>query len=194
MQVMTDETFGPVIPIKRVASVDEAVKLANDTSFGLGSSVFAGKGARAIADGFVPDTISTDLHNHNVHGVVIDMQTTMSKMLNLGLSVQDVIARSTANVAVSLNRPELGHLSVGACADIAVFTVQTGRFGFIDCGRAKIVGDRRFECQMTIRAGTIVYDIGGLSAPLWTDAPASYWTLPDHEISVAASGTTISKP
>ncbi|MBL9017685.1 MAG: aldehyde dehydrogenase family protein [Myxococcales bacterium] len=50
MKVMTDETFGPVIPIKRVASLDEAVKLANDTSFGLGSSVFAGKGARAIAD------------------------------------------------------------------------------------------------------------------------------------------------
>ena len=62
-------------------------------------------------------------------------------------SVENRIAR------VSLNRPELGHLSVGACADVAVFTVQSGRFGFIDCGRAKIIGDRRFECQLTIRAG-----------------------------------------
>ena len=49
MKVMSDETFGPVIPIKRVGSLDEAVKLANDSKYGLGSSVFAGKGARALA-------------------------------------------------------------------------------------------------------------------------------------------------
>ncbi len=50
MKIMTEETFGPVIPIAKVASVDEAIRLANDTTFGLGSSVFAGKRARHIAD------------------------------------------------------------------------------------------------------------------------------------------------
>lgn len=189
-QFMTIDDAGKVKPFMREA---RARGVRFDLGHGAGSFWFR-NGARAIADGFPPDTISTDLHTHNVHGVVVDMQTTMSKMLNLGLSVQDVIARSTANVAVSLNRPELGHLSVGACADVAVFTVQSGRFGFIDCGRAKIIGDRRFECQLTIRGGQIVYDIGGLSAPEWTAAPPAYWTLPGQPLSVAGSGATLSNP
>jgi dihydroorotase len=170
---------------------------ARGVRFDLGhgaASFWCRNAARAIADGFAPDTISTDLHTHNVHGAVVDMQTTMSKMLNLGLLLQDVIARSTANVAVSLNPPELGHLSAGGCADVAVFAVQTGRFGFIDGGRVKIVGDRRLECQMTIRAGQIVYNIGGLSAPFWREAPASCWTLPDKGVSVAGAGNTLSQP
>ncbi len=179
-QFMTIDEAGKVKPFMREAR-------ARGVRFDLGhgaASFWYRNGARAIADGFAPDTISTDLHNHNVHGVVIDMQTTMSKMLNLGLGLTDVITRSTANVAVSLNRPELGHLSVGACADVAVFAVQTGRFGFVDCGRAKIVGDKRLECQLTLRAGEIVYDIAGVAAPLWTEAPPSYWTLPGTPVTV----------
>lgn len=189
-QFMTIDGAGKVKPFMREAR-------ARGVRFDLGhgaASFWFRNAARAIADGFAPDTISTDLHSHNVHGVVVDMQTTMSKQLNLGLSLQDVIACSTANVAVSLNRPELGHLSVGGCADVAVFAVQHGRFGFIDCGRAKIIGDRRLECQMTVRAGQIVYDIGGLSAPRWQEAPPSYWTLPDQEVTVAGAGNTISQP
>jgi dihydroorotase len=105
------------------------------------------------------------------------MQTTMSKVLNMGVSLQDVIKMSTMNPASEIGHPELGHLSVGACADVAVFKLQTGQFGFVDCGRAKLMGDKKLECVFTIRNGEIVYDIGGLSAPQWTQAPPEYWVI-----------------
>ena len=147
-----------------------------DLGHGAGSFWFR-NGARAIADGFVPDSISTDLHIHSVNTTVGDMQTTMSKVLNMGVSLQDVIKKSTINPAREIGHPELGHLSVGACADVAVFDLRRGQFGFVDCGRAKLSGDRKLECLMTIRDGEIVYDLGGLSAPEWTQAPADYWRL-----------------
>ncbi|GIV85665.1 MAG: amidohydrolase [Candidatus Roseilinea sp.] len=133
---------------------------------------------RAIQGGFPPDSISTDLHIGNVHGAVVDMQTTMNKILNAGMSLYDVIERSTVNPAQQIGHPELGHLSVGACADVAVFELRTGRFSFVDCGRAKLTGDKKLECVLTIRAGEIVFDIGGLSAPEWTAAPPEYWVIP----------------
>lgn len=134
-------------------------------------------GARAIADGFVPDSISTDLHMHNIYGVVVDMQTTMTKVLHMGVPLADVIRMSTINPAKEIGHPELGHLSVGACADVAVFQVLSGQYSFIDCGRAKLRGDKKLECALTIRNGEILYDIGGLSAPEWTQAPPEYWRL-----------------
>jgi dihydroorotase len=147
-----------------------------DLGHGAGSFWFR-NGARAIADGFVPDSISTDLHIHSVNTTVGDMQTTMSKVLNMGVSLPDVIKKSTINPAREIGHPELGHLSVGACADVAVFDLRRGQFGFVDCGRAKLSGDRKLECLMTIRDGEIVYDLGGLSAPEWTQAPADYWRI-----------------
>ncbi len=147
-----------------------------DLGHGAGSFWFR-NGARAIADGFVPDSISTDLHIHSVNTTVGDMQTTMSKVLNMGVSLPDVIKKSTINPAREIGHPELGHLSVGACADVAVFDLRRGQFGFVDCGRAKLSGDRKLECLMTIRDGEIVYDLGGLSAPEWSQAPAEYWRI-----------------
>jgi dihydroorotase len=93
------------------------------------------------------------------------------------VSLPDVIKLSTVNPANEIGHPELGHLSVGACADVAVFKMLAGQFGFIDCGRAKLKGDKRLECVLTIRDGQIVYDLGGLSAPEWTQAPPEYWTI-----------------
>jgi dihydroorotase len=147
-----------------------------DLGHGAGSFWFRNS-ARAIADGFVPDSISTDLHIHSVNNTVGDMQTTMSKVLNMGVPLQDVIRRSTSNPAREIGHPELGNLSVGACADVAVFDLRRGQFGFVDCGCAKLSGDRKLECLMTIREGEIVYDLGGLSAPEWTQAPAEYWRI-----------------
>ena len=148
-----------------------------DLGHGAGSFWFR-NGARAIAGGFVPDSISTDLHTHSMNGPMGDMQTTMSKVLNMGVSLQDVIKLSTINPANEIGHPELGHLSPGACADVAVFALRTGKFGFVDCGRAKITGDKKLECALTVRDGAIVYDPGGLSAPDWTQAPPEYWRLP----------------
>ncbi len=144
-----------------------------------GGSFWFRNGARAITDGFVPDSISTDLHTGSMNATVGDMQTTMSKVLNMGVPLYDVIKLSTVNPAKEIGHPELGHLSPGACADVAVFDLRHGEFGFIDCGRARIVGDRKLECVFTLRGGDIVYDLGGLSAPLWTEAPPAYWRLPE---------------
>lgn len=148
-----------------------------DVGHGAGSFWFR-NAYPAIQNGFSPDSISTDLHTHNVHGVVVDMQTTMSKILNCGMPLQEVIYRSTVTPAREIGHPELGHLSVGAEADVAVFNLAEGDFTFVDCGRAKMKGDRKFECVMTLRAGEIVFDPSGLSMPEWPDAPEAYWKLP----------------
>ena len=148
-----------------------------DVGHGAGSFWFR-NAYPAMQNGFSPDSISTDLHTRNVHGVVVDMQTTMSKILNCGMPLQEVIYRSTVTPAQEIGHPELGHLSVGAEADVAVFNLLEGDFTFVDCGRAKMKGDRKFECVMTLRAGEIVFDPSGLSMPEWPDAPDAYWKLP----------------
>jgi len=148
-----------------------------DLGHGAGSFWFR-NAVPAMQNGFSPDSISTDLHTRNIHGVVVDMLTTMNKILNIGMPLAEVIYRSTLTPAQEIGHPELGHLSVGAEADVAVLRMQTGDFGFVDCGKAKIQGDRKLECAMTLRAGEIVYDPGGMSVPRWQDAPPAYWTLP----------------
>jgi len=148
-----------------------------DVGHGAGSFWFR-NAYPAIQQGFVPDSISTDLHVRNVHGVVIDMQTTMNKILNCGVPLQEVVYRSTVTPANEIGHPELGHLSVGAEADVALFQLHEGEFGFVDCGKAKLVGTQKLECKMTLRAGKIVFDAEGLSMPLWPEAPEAYWQLP----------------
>jgi dihydroorotase len=133
--------------------------------------------APAMQNGFFPDTISTDLHTGSANGPVRDMITTMNKILNLGMPLTEVIARSTVAPARAIGRPELGTLSVGAEADVAVLKHQAGTFRFVDCGRARLTGSQRLECLMTVRAGNIVYDPTGLSMPEWHDAPEPYWTI-----------------
>jgi dihydroorotase len=148
-----------------------------DVGHGAGSFWFR-NAVPAMQQGFMPDSISTDLHTNNIHGVVVDMQTTMSKLLNIGMPLPEVIYRSTVTPANEIGHPELGNLSIGAEADVAVFKLLTGEFGFVDCGRAKLLGDKKLECAMTLRTGKIVFDPTGLSMPLWPEAPEAYWRLP----------------
>ena len=131
----------------------------------------------AFQGGFGPDSISTDLHIGNVNGVVHDMLTTMSKLVCMGMPLQEVIYRSTVTPAREIGHPELGHLGVGAEADIAVLQLWEGQFGYVDCGQARMNGDRKLTCEMTLRAGEIVFDVNGRSVPAWEDAPASYWKI-----------------
>jgi dihydroorotase len=147
-----------------------------DVGHGAGSFWFR-NAVPAMEQGFMPDSISTDLHTGNIHGVVLDMQTTMNKILNIGMPLQEVIYRSTVTPAREIGHPELGNLSVGAEADVAVFKLHTGDFGFVDCGRATMRGDKKLECMLTVRAGKIVFDLEGLSMPRWQDAPPAYWTI-----------------
>ncbi len=121
----------------------------------------------AIEQGFLPDAISSDLHIGSMNGGMKDMANLMSKFLNMGLSVQDVILRSTWNPAKIINRPELGNLSVGTVADVAVFSLRKGNFGFIDVGEDKIEGTQKLEAELTIRAGKIVWDLNGLAANVY---------------------------
>jgi len=148
-----------------------------DVGHGAGSFWFR-NAVPAMQQGFGPDSISTDLHVNNIHGVVVDMQTTMNKILNIGMPLQEVIYRSTVTPAREIGHPELGHLSVGAEADVAVFKLLQGEFSFVDCGRATMPGDKKLECALTVRAGQIVFDPSGLSMPAWQDAPDAYWKLP----------------
>jgi dihydroorotase len=102
-----------------------------------------------------------------MNGGMKDLSNVMSKFLNLGMSLQDVILRTTWNPATVIKRPELGNLGVGSEADIAIFNVRKGDFGFVDIRRTKIKGTQKLETELTIRAGKIVWDLNGLSMPMW---------------------------
>ena len=96
-----------------------------------------------------------------------DMTNVMSKFLAIGMSLQDVILRSTWNPAQVIKRMDLGHLSVGSEADIAVFNLKKGNFGFMDVRRTKIRGTEKLEAELTLRAGRVVWDLNGISVSEW---------------------------
>lgn len=148
-----------------------------DLGHGAGSFWFR-NAVPAIADGHIPDTISTDLYMENIHGPALSLLHIMSKMLNCGLSLQDVIYKVTVAPATELGHPEIANLRVGSVADLAVLELQEGNFGFADCGNAKIDGTKKLSCALTVREGKIVYDPMALSMPLWENAPEKYWTSP----------------
>ena len=125
----------------------------------------------AVQQGFVPDSISTDLHTGNVNGPVIDMLECMNKIFNMGLPLADVIARSTVNPAREIGRPDLGTLSVGAEADVAVLDRIDGPTGFVDCGKERMAGFHRLSCAMTFRAGEVVWNPTGLGLDEWKQGP-----------------------
>ncbi|MDA1311790.1 MAG: amidohydrolase/deacetylase family metallohydrolase [Acidobacteria bacterium] len=140
-----------------------------DVGHGNGSFYF-GKAVPALKQGFLPDTISTDIHKRSIMLPRANMTTTMSKFLNLGLTFEQVIDRTTLNPARLIRRTDLGTLTEGAEADIAVFRITKGKFGFLDSGLEKMIGDKKIFCAMTIRKGKIVWDTEGLSATEYTNA------------------------
>jgi dihydroorotase len=133
----------------------------------------------AIQQGFLPDSISTDLHITSMNAGMKDMLNLMSKFLALGLSVDDVLVRSTWNPAREIHHEELGNLSVGAAADLAVLRVATGDFGFTDMYGARLQGKQKFECELTVKNGKIVYDLNGISRPDWKQLPQGYTAVGD---------------
>ncbi len=133
----------------------------------------------AIRQGFIPDAITADLFSNTPVTTGITLTYIMSKFLALGVPLEDVIRRTTMNPAQIINRPELGSLSVGSPADIAVFEMRKGNFAYRGTGGGKIMGDKKLECVMTVFDGKIAYDHPyGLSVPLWEDIPkdSRYWT------------------
>jgi len=120
----------------------------------------------ALKAGFFPDAISTDLHIGSMNGAMKDMLTTMSKFLAMGMDLNSVINTSTWKPAQIINRKELGNLSVGSDADIAILNIRKGKFGLFDYTGYKIEADKKLECEMTVRAGKIVYDLNGIANPV----------------------------
>ncbi len=129
-----------------------------------GGSFFWSQAIPAVRQGFIADVISSDLHTGSMNGAMKDMANLMSKFLNMGLPIQDVILRSTWNPARVINRPELGNLSVGTDADVAVFSIARGNFGFLDIIGEKMNGDQKLVAELTLRAGKIVWDLNGMAA------------------------------
>jgi len=121
----------------------------------------------ALEQDFLPDMISTDLHTGSMNAGMKDMLNVMSKFLNMGMPLKEVIARSSWAPAYHLNRKELGHLSVGAVADIAVLNMKEGDFGFTDVRGWKMSGDKKLECELTLREGKVVWDLNGISMQEW---------------------------
>ena len=144
--------------------VFEAVKRGVKFDVGYGELSFRWKVAvPALEQGFIADAISTDLHTGSMNKSMKDMPNIMSNFLALGLPLQDVINRSTWQPALMFNRPDLGNLSVGTEADIAILSISKGDFGFVDITSQKIKGTEKFVAELTIRAGRIVWDLNGLS-------------------------------
>ena len=132
---------------------------------GHGGGSFSWKNAvPAIRQGFWPDSISTDLHIGSMNAGMKDMTNVMSKILSQGVPLYDVIKMSTWNPAQQMKRTDLGHLSEGAVADIAVLRLDHGRFGLVDAQRARLMSTKLLVCEMTIRDGAVAWDRNGRTA------------------------------
>jgi dihydroorotase len=114
--------------------------------------------------GFWPNTISTDLYRNSMNAGMKDMANVLSKYLAIGMTLPQVIERATANPARVIQRPELGNLSVGSEADVAVFRLRDGEFGYIDSQGFRVDGTQKLEAELTLRAGQVVWDLNGIAA------------------------------
>lgn len=121
----------------------------------------------SIEQGFWPNTISTDLYRWSMNRGMKDISNIMSKFMMMGMSVQDVILRTTWNPANVIQRTDLGNLSEGSVADVAVFNLMEGDFGYLDARGYRIEGTQKLVAELTIRAGNVAWDLNGIAAPAW---------------------------
>ena len=134
--------------------------------------------APAIAQGFWPDTISTDLHGLSMNAPLMDMPTLLSKFLALGMPLKEIMLRATWNPAQVIHRTELGHLTPGAGADIAVWNILRGQFGYGDASGGRIPASERIVCEMTVRNGEIVWDWDARASQDYKKLPPDYGLRP----------------
>ncbi|WP_174239977.1 amidohydrolase/deacetylase family metallohydrolase [Acidobacterium sp. S8] len=123
--------------------------------------------------GFLPDSISTDLHISSMNAGMKDMLNVADKFLAMGQTIPQVVTEMTWNPAHEVKQDQLGNLSVGAPADIAVLSVENGKYGFVDMYNTKLMGTQKLICQLTVRGGKVVYDLNGISADMWDAKPTS---------------------
>jgi dihydroorotase len=128
----------------------------------------------AMKEGFLPDSISTDIHIGSMNSGMKDMTNVMSKFLVMGMPLDEVVAKSTWNPAREIHHEELGNLSVGSPADVTVLRLEQGSFGYTDMYGARLKGDKKLVAELTLRDGKVVYDLNGITRPDWTTLPKNY--------------------
>jgi len=175
---MFTHTFASIGPREAIVDENGIVKpfvfeaqkkgIVFDVGHGGGSFTWR-QAVPALEQGFLPTVISTDLHTQSMNGAMKDMCNVLSKFMAIGMTLEDVISRATWIPAKAINRPDLGHLSVGAEADIAVLKLREGNFGYIDVRRKKMNSNQKLEAELTLRAGRIVWDLNGISMEKYED-------------------------
>lgn len=148
----------PNTPVTAQGTVKPVVRAARERGVvfdvGHGKGSFAFRTARAaMANGFLPDTISSDIHQLCINGPAFDQVTTMSKFLCMGMELPEVIRRSTVNAAMALRRPELGTFRPGSAGDATVLAVRDGRFDYVDVVGERMEGDRRIVSEGVVIGG-----------------------------------------
>lgn len=118
----------------------------------------------AIKQGFYPNSFGTDLHRFSMNSAMKDMANVMSKFMAMGLSIEQVVEIATWNAAKAILHPELGSLNQGNPADMVLFRLREGDFGFMDSAGDSIRGNQKLEVELTIRQGKVVWDLNGLAA------------------------------
>jgi dihydroorotase len=151
------DASGRLLPFVRAAR-DRGVLF--DLGYG-GASFVWSQAAPAVAQGFVPDTLSTDAHRTSRRGSMHDLVAVVSKLAALGPTIPGLLRRATSAPADAIGRPDLGRLAEGAVADVAVLAVQTGRFSFADVKGAEVSGTQELRCELTVRAGEVLWDPHG---------------------------------
>jgi dihydroorotase len=148
----------PNAPCTAQGTVKQVVLQARERGvlfdIGHGRGSFAFKTARAmLANGFYPDTISSDVHILCINGPAFDQVTTMSKFLCMGMSLYEVVKASTVNAAMALRRPELGSLQPGSVGDATLISIQDGKFDYEDVVGEHLIGDRKIVSEGVVIGG-----------------------------------------
>ncbi|TLU99449.1 amidohydrolase/deacetylase family metallohydrolase [Dyadobacter luticola] len=162
-ETIVDEATGKVKPFTLEARKKGIIF---DVGYG-GASFNYSQAIPALKAGFYPNTISTDLHTGSMNGSMKDMLSIMSKFYNMGMDMPSIIKASTWEPAKVIHREQLGHISENAIADVAVFSMRKGNFGFYDKTGYKVEGKEKLECELTIMGGRIVYDLNGITTPIY---------------------------
>ena len=123
--------------------------------------------APIMRGGYLPDSISTDLHVGSMNNGMKDLLNVADKLILLGESVPEAVAEMTSHPAHEIKQEQLGNLSIGSIADVAVLSVEKGSFGFVDMYNTKMMGTQKLNCELTLKDGKVVYDLNGISADMW---------------------------
>lgn len=148
----------PNSPVTRDGTIKPEVLAARERGvlfdIGHGKGSFGWKTARTmLAQGFKPDTISSDVHALCINGPAYDQVTTLSKFLALGMPLDEVIAASTVNAAKALQRPELGTFKTGSVGDASILSLKDGAFPLEDVRGEFVAADRRIFAEGVVVNG-----------------------------------------